>query len=343
MAEERGATVSAKRDRNRNWVFTIFPRLCEPPREGGEGGDETGSDLPWDPNCIEWLESKPAVKYIVAGLECCPETGRIHWQGYIELVNAVTFTGVKKALCCDSAHIEPRRGSKMQAIAYCKKQDTAVGDQDGEGDGADTEKIIFEWGDSAIHGADEAFDKAINADSLQGALDIIRTERPRDYVLYNAQITSALTREMARRTRVPRVPKVYGLDYRLDQVRQRGLYIWGPSGTGKTSWALDHFQYPLLVRHIDDLKKLDHLTDGIVFDDMTFSHWPYTSVIHLLDYENASSINVKHGTVTIPINMPRMITCNLPFDECMPNMPNKDCMEAVRRRIRVLHVYTRLY
>lgn len=85
--------------------------------------------------------------------------------------------------------------------------------------------------------------------------------------------------------------------------------IVGPSGIGKTQYAKAHFKNPLLVRHIDDLKNFtDH--DGIVFDDMDFTHWPPTSQIHLTDVEENSSINVKYGTALIPRGTKRIFTCN---------------------------------
>lgn len=58
----------------------------------------------------------------------------------------------------------------------------------------------------------------------------------------------------------------------LRDVTQGAIHLWGKSGTGKTQYALAHFKKPLLIRHIDDLQKLQPYVkhDGIVFDDVSF-------------------------------------------------------------------------
>lgn len=85
--------------------------------------------------------------------------------------------------------------------------------------------------------------------------------------------------------------------------------LWGAPGIGKTQFALAHFEKPLLVRTVDDLKRLDD-HDGIVFDDMSFLHWPRETQIHLLD-ELDSSIHCRFHDAVIPGNMPRIFTTNV--------------------------------
>lgn len=89
------------------------------------------------------------------------------------------------------------------------------------------------------------------------------------------------------------------------------------SDLGKTQLAKAKFRRPLVVRYIDKLKKLDlghH--DGIVFDDMSFSHWPRESVLSLFDMEEDADVNVKNSMVTIPAGFPRIFTTN----RCMWNL-----------------------
>lgn len=324
----------SRKPRERNYVFTCFTST----EEGGE------SSTFWDPNCVDWISAKPAVKYIICGLEKCPTSERLHWQGYIEFVNAVTYKGAKGAMQTDTVHLERRKGSRMQAIAYCRKPDTdAYSGAEGEDEGG-AEKVMFEWGDNSGGGMHAVFDKAINSACLEEAMRILIAEAPRDFLLHGRQIESNLVRVFERRGRSPRVPRGYSIPWRHDQVSKKAIYLHGPSRCGKTSFALDHFRYPLLVRHIDDLKKLDSMTDGIVFDDMSFLHWPTTACIHLLDYENASTINVKHGTVTIPAMMPRFITYNAEFELCFPKGINEEQTIAIRSRVKTIHVsFGKLY
>lgn len=108
--EKRGSAVLSEDDRNpkrqrtnprRNWCFTSFDE--EP-----------------DTDC-SWYHAN--IRYLVYQREICPETSREHWQGYVETRSSVRFTAVRKWLG-GRAHIEPRMGSRQQAIEYCKKMDS---------------------------------------------------------------------------------------------------------------------------------------------------------------------------------------------------------------------------
>ncbi len=54
------------------------------------------------------------------------ESGTYHFQGYCEFKNQTSLNPAKELLGGDRVHIERRRGSQEQAIAYCKKADTRV-------------------------------------------------------------------------------------------------------------------------------------------------------------------------------------------------------------------------
>lgn len=104
---ERGA-------RARNLCFTLFHDQV----------DETADDFFFpllDPSL--W----PDCKYCVYQLERCPDTGRLHYQGYVE------FTGVKRYQWvqqnCDGlerAHFEVRRGTMEEARNYAMKMETRL-------------------------------------------------------------------------------------------------------------------------------------------------------------------------------------------------------------------------
>ena len=83
--------------RARNWVFTIWASPNE--------------------DTIEKY-----ARYAVWGEEICPDTKRVHWQGYIEFTEPKTMKFTVDTLCSDgSAHVEKRIGSAKQASDYCKK------------------------------------------------------------------------------------------------------------------------------------------------------------------------------------------------------------------------------
>lgn len=64
------------------------------------------------------------MSYMVSQIEKCPKTGKLHQQGYIELLRKKTMGGLKKALGVKSIHLEQRRGTARQAAEYCMKPDT---------------------------------------------------------------------------------------------------------------------------------------------------------------------------------------------------------------------------
>ncbi len=72
-----------------------------------------------------WLQMPDGVTYLTWQLEKCPDTGRLHHQGYLELKRGHGMTWVKKKIG-GSPHVEPRAGSQLQAKAYCHKEETRV-------------------------------------------------------------------------------------------------------------------------------------------------------------------------------------------------------------------------
>lgn len=91
--------------------------------------------------------------------------------------------------------------------------------------------------------------------------------------------------------------------------------IEGEPGTGKTQYALAHFERPLLVSHIDKLLEFNpDYHDGIVFDDMDFSHWHRTHQIHLVDWSNSREIHCRYRVAKIPKFTIKVFVCNdFPF------------------------------
>lgn len=90
---------------NRNWMFTINnPRST------------VSSDNPKN-----W---KFAYRFLAWQLEKAPETGTLHYQGYICFKNPVRLNALKKY--CARAHWDARKGTHDQALAYVTKVDTQV-------------------------------------------------------------------------------------------------------------------------------------------------------------------------------------------------------------------------
>lgn len=66
--------------------------------------------------------------YMVYQRERCPNTNRLHWQGYVEFKSRIHRTRAIGLLNSAGIHLEPRRGSAGEAIQYCTKDETRESD-----------------------------------------------------------------------------------------------------------------------------------------------------------------------------------------------------------------------
>lgn len=122
----------------------------------------------------------------------------------------------------------------------------------------------------------------------------------------------------------------------------RCIIVCGPSGIGKTTWAINNMPRPsLLLSTIDDLRALrPDYHKSVIFDDFSAlgdpidgkGKWPIQAQIHLCDWHQARSIKLRYRNVIIPANMYKCFTCNpgrWPVDLSDP---------AIQRRV-VLYEY----
>lgn len=61
-------------------------------------------------------------RYIVYQKEMCPKTKAEHWQGYMEFENGRSLESLKKQW--PKIHLEPRKGTQVQARKYCMKEES---------------------------------------------------------------------------------------------------------------------------------------------------------------------------------------------------------------------------
>lgn len=162
----------------------------------GEGGA-----APDDAERAEFFDH-PDVTYCVIGDEICPVTGKPHWQGYIEFNSRKRLAWLKDQIH-DKAHWEKRFGTSEEAANYCKKDGhfqekgtLSVSDQGKRNDLVNTYRMIKD-----------------GADLLE-----IADRYPGTCMRYLGNIKSLIN-----------------LQYRPINVKLEVHYIYGASGSGKTS------------------------------------------------------------------------------------------------------------
>lgn len=84
----------------KHWCFTLF-----------------------DPNFENPPPVLPTFTYLIAGREVCPDTGRDHWQCYVELKTKQRLSYWKNNPPYHNVHFEPRKKTALEASDYCAKED----------------------------------------------------------------------------------------------------------------------------------------------------------------------------------------------------------------------------
>lgn len=114
--------------------------------------------------------------------------------------------------------------------------------------------------------------------------------------------------------------------FRFEKFDSMVLVIVGPTGCGKTTWAMIYAPKPaLIVTHMDSLREFKPgFHKSLIFDDMSFTHMPREGQIHLTDQRVARTLHCRYKAVTLPAGIPKIFTANRkPFIED----------EAINRRI----------
>lgn len=257
--------------------------------------------------------------------------GTHHYQGYIEMHKRTTLRALKRLPGLERAHFERRMGTADQAIAYASKVN-------------DPTHISgpYECGNrSTIKQGSRTDLSALQTELSAGTdLSIIARNNFGTFIRYHRGI-----QEYQRLVHPRSEEKLYDLNEfnmpRLDLTIP--VLLWGVGGTGKTEFALAHFEKPLLVRHIDALRELrPGFHDGIVFDDMDFSHWPHGSRVHICDMNRPSQIHCRYTHAVIPRKMPRIFCANSSLI-LHKDSDTQEQRSAVERRIRIVEIVEPLF
>lgn len=92
----------------------------------------------------------------------------------------------------------------------------------------------------------------------------------------------------------------------------KSLWLRGPGGIGKTTWALNISSKPaLFVRHLDTLAEFRcGYHKSVIFDDLKFLHMPRTQQIMLADREAPQQIHLRYIKVDLPQGIEKIFLSN---------------------------------
>ncbi len=213
-----------------------------------------------DPDGLLFFDSEK-MEYLVYQEEQ-GESGNYHLQGYCEFTEQLRLNAVKDLLGGATVHIERRRGSQAQAIAYCKKEDSRV---------AHTEP--YEYGEPRLQG------KRMDLEGFKGA--VMGGSRMRELLDDHWGV-------------VARYPKFYQTLTLLNRPKRTtdlvvSLLIGG-TGLGKTRHVMEKYEGSddFYIGALDNGTMWFDSYDGqsvVLLDDFSgaSSHFPLCSLLRLLD------------------------------------------------------------
>lgn len=248
-----------------------------------------------------------SLKYMVYQLELS-ESGSYHLQGYLELLSSQRITWIRTTwpeFASWAPHLEPRMGTRAEAIDYCQKEETRVsgpwsyGSDRGQGSRSDLSLVAM---------------AVLNGDRN----DTIMREYPSTYLRYGKHIKS-MACDVLKSRKVDWNPTV--------------TVFWGDPDAGKTYTCryLAPGAYEFMNQHGNTVWWDGYEgQEDIIFSDFGKGALPFRDFKTLWD--NGCQVNVKGGTTRL---MPKRIwiSSNSAPEEWYPNVTDSLDRAALYRRI----------
>lgn len=178
---------------SKSWTFTIYNH---------------------DEKSVDDLESKCATCDLLCFQEeKCPESGRLHLQGYVRFSTNKRLRAVKSWLGADGAHCEVAKGSPRENLVYCTKDESATGE------------FRFQHGDFDKGGQGDRTDLHAVSERVRAnaSMEDLNEEFPIQVIKFGRgiQLSRSLFLSRSSPSTFPRCC----------------IVLWGRSGSGKSLWA----------------------------------------------------------------------------------------------------------
>lgn len=251
------------------------------------------------------------IQYIIYQWETCPNTGKDHAQGYMELKNKTSMKFIKESILGDnSVHLSERYSTSENAINYCKKLKSKK-------EGLEP----FEWGTPHKQGERNDIKQAINLIKEGKTMYDIASQCSETYIKYNKGL------EKLQNILKPK------------KIEEKTIILClGEPGMGKTEYAYENHPIEKIFK-----KPPGQWWDGyageevVIIDDITTDEYKLNEFLQWLD-KYPTMIPIK-GSI-IPLDAKYIyLTSNLPIEEWFKGIKPIH-IEALKRRIEKTFHFT---
>ncbi len=244
--------------------------------------------------------------YAIYQLEECPDTKRQHIQMYAELASQQSIKQVKERFNDKTIHIESRKGTQQQAIAYCSKTDTRL------------EPTI-----------------TIGTPKQQGKrTDIIKIKEAVKAGIRLTEIIDDMEEPNFQSIRVAQILKTVYSNPRDSDNPPEVIWLYGKTGTGKTRWVYEFYK-DIYTKPNNKWWDGYEQQETILIDDYRKDFCKFHEMLTLLD-RYPTTREIKGGTVHINS---KYIIFTSPYSprRIWENRTYEDLEQLMRRINRIIH------
>lgn len=264
-----------------------------------------------DHSFIDILRKKYPMKYYIYQLEKCPSTEKLHFQGFIQFTKPIN----KKALhnyCAKESlllHCSEMYSTVASCKAYCSKSDTKVagpweeGESTQQGSRNDL-KMLAELVTDGASNRDIAQDHGHLFMKFHSGIDKLRV----------------------------------ALQNQVRTWKTKVIYCYGPTGSGKSRFA-NLFDSDAYFKDLTSATFWDGYVgqETVVLDDLRAQHFPFTTLLRLLDRYKLN-VQTKGGSTPFIPKFLIITSAKAPKDLYSSELQDKEDINQLLRRLdKVLH------
>jgi len=261
----------------------------------------------------EKLADKKVVRYAVYGFEICPKTGTPHLQGCMEMVHPKSLACMKREYA-HRAHWEIREKPLQVAADYCKK------------DGDFREFGELPQGQGHRTDLDDMAKEIANGKLVSEIAEDIDRGGPMLYHQYGRTMNFLEDLRLRKQFRTKMT---------------KGIWIWGPTGVGKSHKYLHDFNPVTHYHYPDDNGWWDGYVqqETVIISDFR-GEIPYGQMLKLID-KWPYAVRRRNREPMPFMSSLVVISSSLPPEKVYRKRDAEDDLKQLLRRFEILHITER--